>query len=475
MGWITRHQLRLSVLVLAGLCIGSCKKAGVPIQPEPDTDLAWTLLLYLPYDNDLSWAYQTILEQISNASGAGQVGVAIQADLADSAGVTRIALGDWGTTASMLPDESSAASSTFHDFLNWGRQVLPAQNYAIVVLGHASDMPYLAFDSNPGPGGPSWMSVSDLAASIGNWKASTDTNVGLVFLQNCGKGSIENYYELRHAGDYIMSSQASLGAPNSYYEEVLNFLAQSPNATGLELAKAIANSDGSDMFTSYSVIASNQLEELPVRLNRVLAPFNGVEEARAPAVTSITQSRRIETGTSETFEFDAGEGGERVITFDFQGLLSVSATASEGEQLMLRTASPNRSDRILVSFEAGLNHITVTSDSSQLAAELTISMLDPDGLNQCFATNNGLGIDLVEWLRAAYEVNSLDQSLVDSFAAWLRSSLVVHSERSPERLDESENWSGISVFVGDVVDPVAAEFAIYQSTHLDEIFSAMRW
>ena len=46
---------------------------------------------------------------------------------------------------------------------------------------------------------------------------SQGAEVELLFLQQCGKGTLENYYSFKDAAKVVMGSQTNVGAPNSYY------------------------------------------------------------------------------------------------------------------------------------------------------------------------------------------------------------------------------------------------------------------
>lgn len=110
---------------------------------------------------------------------------------------------------------------------------------------------------------PQWMNIKKLSDIIANFNRQVDNRVELVFFQNCKKGTIEDHYTFRDTAKYTLSSQIMLGAPNYYYEPMLQFLGREPDINGGELAKMIMEFERSDMYHSYTVTNNHAVFALP--------------------------------------------------------------------------------------------------------------------------------------------------------------------------------------------------------------------
>ena len=88
--------------------------------------------------------------------------------------------------------------------------------------------------------------------------------VRLVFLQQCGRATVDNLYNFRGTADAVMASQLVVGAPNTYYTETLRWLGEHTDASGVELARQIMATD--EHFTHYVCVDAERLGELPARI-----------------------------------------------------------------------------------------------------------------------------------------------------------------------------------------------------------------
>lgn len=120
---------------------------------------------------------------------------------------------------------------------------------------------------------------------VAAWREAVKKDGGeveLCFLQQCGKGTLENYYAFRDAARVIMGSQTTVGAPNYHYERAIKWACANPEGTGEELAAKIREFEPPNMFTTYSAFRSTALEELPKRLAPVLEPLVAKETLTIP-------------------------------------------------------------------------------------------------------------------------------------------------------------------------------------------------
>jgi hypothetical protein len=89
--------------------------------------------------------------------------------------------------------------------------------------------------------------------------------VRLLFLQQCGRGSLENIYNFLNSAEYIMASPCNVGAPNTYYTRMLKYVAKSKNLSGLDIAQIIMDEDKD--YTIYTLVKNSEARKLPENLN----------------------------------------------------------------------------------------------------------------------------------------------------------------------------------------------------------------
>ncbi len=268
------RPIAIAALLIAGLLAG-------PVRAEPVRD--WVVVYWMCYDNDLEPAGRPILDMLGEGVRDDRVAVAVFADFRGDGGMTRFVLTEQGEASSPLPGEGSAVPEQLGEALAWVAAELPARRYAVVFLNHGGRLGDSCHDGTPGEPGADWMWVPAMADVLEAWQAGLDGEVELLFLQQCGKGTLENQYELRRTAKVVMGSQTVVGAPNRYYARALEALSASPEADGEQLARWIVDFETADMFTTYTALRSEQLERLPERLDPLLRALidSGVGQARS--------------------------------------------------------------------------------------------------------------------------------------------------------------------------------------------------
>jgi len=254
----------------------------------------WSLLYWMPYDNNLSIYADPILDGLAHGIESSRVRVAVQADRDGPGGMLRFAITDSGWATSAVSSEASASVTAFRDFLDWAVAEAPAERYAVILLGHGGRLSEVFADDHPGDGSAhATASLTAVGEAITAWRADIEGSVELLFLQQCDRGSIENYYAVRAAARFVMGSQTGIAAPNSYYTGLTRHLSSvesEPVTSGSELGRLIARFEGPEMYNHYTVVDSAVLEELPSRLDAVLAPLTETASAVDPLSSPLVQS-----------------------------------------------------------------------------------------------------------------------------------------------------------------------------------------
>jgi hypothetical protein len=237
----------------------------------------------MSYDNDLSPFGEVILRDLRNGLSNSKIAVVVQADFIDSKGTKRIGLyyadGKTHRKETVLRSEDSADEAELRKYLKWVRKKWIAKNYCIIFLNHGGSLNHMCKDNKPFRnrnknkqfGSGKWLRASEAGEIVAGFNQETDRKVRLVFLQQCGRATIQNLYSFVDAAEYIMASPLVVGAPNTYYTKTIASVAQDPNITGEILAATIMQED--EHYTLYTLISNKELQRLPEKLAPVLKSF----------------------------------------------------------------------------------------------------------------------------------------------------------------------------------------------------------
>lgn len=252
----------------------------------------WVFVYYMSYDNDLSPYGKVILNDLSKGLSNSKVAVVVQADFIDSSGMKRISLyhadGKTHRKDIAVKSEDSADEAELKRYLEWVRKKWVAENYCIVFLDHGGKLNQMCRDNKPFKdsiknrqfGSGKWLDASEAAKVVVSFNQSVDRKVRLLFLQQCGRATIQNLYNFADAGEYIMASPLIVGAPNTYYTKTIASACQDPNVTGEILAETIMQED--EHYTLYTMINNEELKRLPEKLTPVLKTFGYASALNCP-------------------------------------------------------------------------------------------------------------------------------------------------------------------------------------------------
>jgi len=121
--------------------------------------------------------------------------------------------------------------------------------------------------------GPSaWLDPREVAPVLERFDEQASGELELLFVQQCGKASLETLHLFGRGARTLVASEAIIGAPNFYYPTAFQELSRQPDQDGEALGRAMVAADRPDMFATYTVLDGQALQALPERLDRVLAP-----------------------------------------------------------------------------------------------------------------------------------------------------------------------------------------------------------
>lgn len=281
----------LRLLSLACLCL-LVVSASVRADDAPEAKTwEWAFVYYMAYDNNLEHCGRPILDMLQKGITSDNVAVVTFADFRDRDGMIRYEQSKEGEKETRLKTEASAHESTVKECLDWTRENYKAKRYALIFLNHGSRLSEMSHDEYPGvENGQNWLHAVKVANVISDWRKSLDGGLELVFIQQCGKGALENYHAFRHTAPYVMASQTVVGAPNYYYTDALKAICVKPDVDGKAVAALFKQHETNNMYTTYTTLSAKALADAPEKLNAVHKPLLALEEFKKP--TLLPQFRR---------------------------------------------------------------------------------------------------------------------------------------------------------------------------------------
>ncbi len=252
----------------------------------------WGIIYYMSYDNNLEYLGKGIIEAIRAGVKSPRTIAAVQADFTDAGGMYRYTIKSTGMRQRRIASDDSANEEQFISYLAWFAKKYPSKQYIIIFLNHGGGVDEMCFDENPDTEGKRWMSGRILGEKLRQFREKMAGDWKLLFLQQCGRGSLENLYSFRGTANFIMSSPIDIGAPNTYYTALHQWLGKHPNATGREVAAKISAEDRD--YTIYTCLRTEKLTEVPSRLNAAISPLLNAKTLVAPIRQRIIYSTRGE-------------------------------------------------------------------------------------------------------------------------------------------------------------------------------------
>jgi hypothetical protein len=267
------------------LLLAAALLATLSVRADDAPVYDWGIAYYMSYDNNLERCGKPIIKMIREGVTSEKVVAAVQADFTDPGGMHRYEISASGMKETKVDSEDSASEEQAIAYIEWFVKTFHCKHYIVTFLDHGGRIDEMCFDEHPGPSGKSWMSGRVLGEKMRGLEKTMDGRFELLFLQQCGRGSMENLYSFRGTAKHIMSSPVPVGAPNTYYAHLGKWLAEHPDATGAQAAAKIAETD--EHYTIYTCLETKKLDELPKRLDAMLAPFLARQGLAAPAKPEI--------------------------------------------------------------------------------------------------------------------------------------------------------------------------------------------
>ncbi len=215
----------------------------------------WTVMVYLSGDNNLSEECVWALKEMYRVGATDRLAVIAQYDSkASHTPISRYIIGqnqsdgaldDYAKPLKMrvrkskdapLWQEAAASARVLRDFIIWGAERFPADNYMIVLSGHGSgaEGDFLIRDDNP----PSFLSIPRLRWALEEAKKKLK-KIDILGLDACLMSTAEVGYEVKKAARFLVGAEGFEPSAGWPYHRILETLNASPDITPRALACAI--------------------------------------------------------------------------------------------------------------------------------------------------------------------------------------------------------------------------------------------
>lgn len=250
---------------------------------------AWTIMVYMAGDNDLSAAGEADLEEMRLVGSSERVNVVVEFDNAGDAGTRRIHIGSGGSgeRVETLGETDSGSPDVLADFIGWAARNYPADRYALVLWNHGNGWAPTEVDriarsvNSPGfsereisersasPLGrvlfrPTLESIYSLAtpseraicSDDGSGHSLDTVELGRVIARGaeiigqkfdllgmdaCLMSNIEVAYQVSNHVRYIVASEENEPADGWPYDRILSRITTNPEMRAAELARSIVS------------------------------------------------------------------------------------------------------------------------------------------------------------------------------------------------------------------------------------------
>jgi cysteine peptidase C11 family protein len=220
----------------------------------------WTFLVYLAADNNLATSGITDIDEMELAGANPEVQVVIQAEFNPTsfsqAGLTPSAVhlpnfntvryafggltslapnvkGPNGTVAD-IGNRTMTDPAQLREFINWGKQVYPAERYALVLWNHGGGYQGLLSDETSAAG--QVMTLPQLKNAV-----SAVGNLDLVDFDMCVMGGYETLVAINGVAKFAAFSQANEPGDGDAYTPLLQALYLNPAMDGRSLATIVVD------------------------------------------------------------------------------------------------------------------------------------------------------------------------------------------------------------------------------------------
>lgn len=185
---------------------------------------------------------------------------------------------------------------TLTDFLTWGVQEFPAENYALIFWNHGGGS-IMGFGADEWFEGDS-LTLAEMNEAMQQFYAHTGERFELVGFDACLMATIETAQVFSPYADYFVASEELEPGHGWNYEPILRTLVQKPTVDGAELGKVIV--DG------YKAQAIEQEQEMSITLS--VTDLSAVDEVVTALEAFIDQAESDLSPEGQLYRIAQGRG-----------------------------------------------------------------------------------------------------------------------------------------------------------------------
>lgn len=283
--------------VLCCLLIIGCSNET---EDETEVSLHRTILVYISGENNLSSSIQFDIKEMREGSvGIGANALVVYVDENNSSRQPYIiCIRDGETTDSMSFDSDGISSdpSVMKKVLNYTSEHYPAEEYGLVLWGHASG--WIIEDSvttarsarkgygidngrNNGTNIGKWINMNTMARILTEWGHP----LKFILADCCQFQCIESAYELRNTTEYIIGSPAEIPGVGAPYNTITKAMFSTADDFYREVTDAYFAQTSEGYRVPLSVIRTSELEQLAKATETALKVF-AVPAEQCPDLTN---------------------------------------------------------------------------------------------------------------------------------------------------------------------------------------------
>ena len=188
-----------------------------------------------------------------------------------------------GLSASVNTELDTGKASVLKGFVEFGKEVYPAENYALIIWGHGTGWRAVAMDDHTG----SFMRVYELDSALEN------KDLCVIGFDTCFGGVIENVYELKNCSDFTVACPGVTPGAGWNYKELLEELsdvALDENLTSKKIAEIMSKSSSASM-TIFNNEKINELVTSIENFSRKLAEKINTNSEREEVFMNLFEAK----------------------------------------------------------------------------------------------------------------------------------------------------------------------------------------
>ena len=192
---------------------------------EPAAPKKWTVLLWSASDNNLYSYMQKDIDEAEQVGSTPGLNVVVQTDHGPRFGPAKRYLltqddkpGLHSPVVGKPSSNNTGDPAQLSEFIQWGMQKYPAENYALIISDHGGGWQGACSDDHSN----SWMTLPMLEQGLADAREKTGRKLDVLGFDACLMASAEVAEQLKDEATYFVGSQETEGGAGWQYNRVLS-------------------------------------------------------------------------------------------------------------------------------------------------------------------------------------------------------------------------------------------------------------